>query len=151
MQLRGMPSVNHDQLWGELNDIAHPSERPLPDELRSYYVALYVLMNRLQPTTVCEIGVRAGYSSYTIMRACPKATILGIEANGDESNTDTSGGKLDFYKHALETLKAYPFRLMLANSHDIQRLPFFDMIYVDGDHTYDGCLQDLRLARDACR
>ena len=31
----------------------------------------------------------------------------------------------------------------------MQRLPEADLIYIDGDHTYRGCLNDLRLAEQS--
>ena len=32
------------------------------------------------------------------------------------------------------------------DSHRIKRLPESDLVYVDGDHSFEGCLSDLRLA-----
>lgn len=41
---------------------------------------------------------------------------------------------------------AFKSMLMVVNSHAIKRLPQFDLIYIDRDHSHAGCLQDLELA-----
>ena len=105
----------------------------------------FELAGRLNPKRVCEIGVRAGYSAFTVLSANPDAHVLGIEANLDHEKEDAHGGQKGFYRHALQILEPFDFELLLVNSHDIKLLPRFDLIYVDGDHSFNGCLSDLEL------
>ena len=138
--------MSEEQLWLELNAIAHERDAPLPESWKTNYWTLYQLVRQLRPRTICEIGVRAGYSAYVMLRANPTASVLGIEANFDEAVQATSGGKKDFYKHALSTLADYDFDVILADSHSLARIPAVDLVYVDGDHSREGCFRDLDLA-----
>jgi len=137
------------QLWVELNDIAHPHDRPLPAEWQPYYWALFQLARRLAPRRIVEIGVRAGYSAFTMLRACPEARLLGIEGDLDERRENTHGGRRGMVQHAVKILHGSAAQILIVNSHDIRALPICDLVYVDGDHTGEGCLADLRLATAA--
>jgi tetratricopeptide (TPR) repeat protein len=112
---------------------------------------LYAASRLTQPINYLEIGVRRGRSVSTVAKGCPSVNIYafdmwqqnyaGMENPGpkfvqDELNKHGHAGKLDFIN---------------GNSHETLPLFFkqnpgldFDMITVDGDHTEEGALQDLR-------
>jgi ADP-heptose:LPS heptosyltransferase len=134
------------EFWERFLAIVHPVDQPVPDTWRSYYGTLFELARELRPRRVCEIGVRAGYSAFAILSANPAAFMLGIEADLDEATQNTHWGRQGLYRHAEKILAPFDYQLLIADSHALARLPRCDLIYIDGDHTFDGCLADLRLA-----
>jgi predicted O-methyltransferase YrrM len=108
------------------------------------YAALWRTVRELAPKRIVEIGTRAGYSAWTILRACPDATVEGFDLDCDEH-----GGFKGAHEHARAVLPADRFRLTIADSHTLERLPECDVVYVDGDHSREGALQDLRLGLTA--
>ena len=52
--------------------------RPTEEALQ-YYEVKHAIAKRLQPKSICEIGVRAGYSAYAFLSAAPAAEFLGID------------------------------------------------------------------------
>jgi hypothetical protein len=134
------------EFWQRFLTIVHPIDQPVPDTWRRYYGTLFDLASELHPRRVCEIGVRAGYSAFAILSANPEAVMLGIEADLDEATENTHWGCKGLHHHAETILAPFDYQLLIANSHSIERLPRCDLIYIDGDHTFDGCLADLRLA-----
>ena len=53
--------------------------RPTEEALR-YYEMKHAIVKRLRPESICEIGVRAGYSLYAFLSAAPAAEYLGIDS-----------------------------------------------------------------------
>lgn len=105
------------------------------------YTALWQEVRKIAPKKIVEIGTRAGYSAWTMLRACPEATVVAFDLDCDEH-----GGYKGAHENARRILPADRFELTIKNSHDIDRLPECDLVYVDGDHTEDGAMQDLELA-----
>jgi hypothetical protein len=127
-----------DAFMRTLPERDHRGESWLP-----IYAALWRTVRELRPQRVVEIGVRAGQSAWTILDACPGAELHGIDLDGD---IEQSGGFSGAHEHARRLLEGRPFALQLADSHTLDRIPPCDLCYVDGDHSEDGCYQDLRLA-----
>lgn len=134
--------MTDDQYFAELMAFARPEDHAMLAGLRGAYVALWRIAQQYKPRTVIEIGVRCGYSALTFgMANPPDVHILGIEGDIDEV---TRGCWLE----AERKLRGeyIDIRVIVANSHDIRRLPQADLVYVDGDHSVDGCHADLLLA-----
>ncbi len=110
----------------------------------SIYSALWHLIRELNPQTIVEIGTRAGYSAQTFLWASDTVKVKGIDANIAEH-----GGFVGAMNHALAVLPPDRFELTIANSHELQELPECELVYVDGDHSRSGALQDLHLALTA--
>jgi Methyltransferase domain/Glycosyltransferase family 9 (heptosyltransferase) len=110
------------------------------------YSTLFRVVRDLQPKSIVEIGVRAGYSAWTMLRACPQASVYGIDFDGDEREVDASGGFKGACRYAMRLLKDEKFELLIADSHTLDKVPECDLLYVDGDHSSSGAYQDLLLA-----
>ena len=135
-----------EDFWARFLSIVHPGDKPIPAAWKRYYCTLFELARELRPARLCEIGVRAGYSAFAMLCACPTAAMLGIEVDIDDGTSKGHWGCSALSLHAESILTPFNHRLLIADSHDLRRLPRSDLIYVDGDHTRDGCLADLRLA-----
>jgi FkbM family methyltransferase len=141
-----IPSSAAADFWTRFFSIVHPIDQPFPDAWRQYYLTLFDLAAQLRPKRICEIGARAGYSAFTMLSANPSAFMLGIEADLDETVCDTHGGRKGLCRHAEKILAPFNYQLLIADSHSLVELPRCDLVYIDGDHTLEGCLGDLRLA-----
>jgi predicted O-methyltransferase YrrM len=90
---------------------------------------------------VLEVGFNAGHSALLILSSNPQAKYLGVDI-GEHSYTAPAATVL---KHFF----GVRFELVIADSRTfLNELVFekrkFDLIHVDGDHSYQSCLSDLR-------
>jgi hypothetical protein len=73
------------------------------------------------------------------------AFLLGIDNDGDQH-----GGAPGMIQHARSILAGRDFALLVYDSQKLDSLPgAFDLVHVDGDHSYAGTQHDLRLAWSA--
>jgi len=121
-----------------------------PSQVRSEFKRFAALVAKQRPKFVLEIGTLFGGTLLVISRlADPGATIISV---------DLPGGKFGAGYHWLRTpiFRCFPTKgqrlhLLRANSHDLgtqsrvrellqgQKL---DLLFIDGDHTYDGVKED---------
>lgn len=113
------------------------------------YQKLHEVVSEMQPCVIVEIGVRCGYSAWTMAEASPGSLILGYDLDGDENEVNTHTGYRGACIHAVEIMRPYDFHLTIVDSHQLVRLPRCELVYVDGDHTEAGCYADLCLADQA--
>lgn len=135
--------------YADLLDNWLPDDPVEPDQpwLRRWLHDRYEIVARLQPRTIVEIGVRAGYSAFAMLSAAPDAKYLGIDIR-----TNAHGGLIGGHEHAARILERFPNAEFLhADSQEMRVLPWegIDLIHIDGDHSYEGCLHDLNLALDS--
>ena len=104
------------------------------------YPQLWRVVQEIAPKRIVEIGTRAGYSAWTMLRACPEATVEAFDLDCDEH-----GGYNGAHEHARRILPPDRFRLTIVDSHTLDRLPACDVALVDGDHTSEGAYLDLCL------
>jgi hypothetical protein len=110
------------------------------------YATLWQVVRGLRPQRIVEIGVRAGYSSWTMLQAAPGASLLAIDANIDPHRGNSHGGYLDAWRHAATINAGSDWQLLVADSHQLDVLPACDAVFIDGDHTLEGCTNDMVLA-----
>jgi hypothetical protein len=118
--------------------------RELPD-VRANYAAYAEIAAQLRPTSIYEIGVRAGYSAYAMMANAPVKLYHAIDL--DEG---TEGGVVGYATHAGRMLSGeFPdaeIKVEIGDSQLLIELPrHYDLIHVDGSHSHDGALHDLEL------
>jgi hypothetical protein len=122
-----------------------------PDLVRRIYREKYQIAALLQPRTLLEIGVRAGYSAAAFLSAVPDCTYLGLDAD-----KAVHGGWPGAPEKARATLKCHfngRADVVFVDTQQVVSLPpiSVDLVHVDGDHSYGGCLHDLQLAAGAAR
>jgi len=108
-----------------------------------YYRLKYSIAKAIAPRSICEIGVRFGYSAITFLSACPHATYLGID-----NNSANFGGVLNAVKWAESILHGYQYEIVIADSQKLSSLPGgpYDLVHVDGQQDGEGTFHDLELA-----
>jgi len=121
-------------------------------QYKQYYPVKYNICKQQNPKIMIEIGVRAGYSAWTFLQACPNMKYIGIDANNGKFGGQ--GGKDGSYsKWAKNILKPYDVTLIDQDTQKVDKLGFsqIDFIHVDGDHTSEGVQHDLDLAYEAVK
>ena len=117
------------------------------NEYKKYYKVKYDICKKQSPCRIVEIGVRAGYSAWTFLQACPNAEYIGIDA--DNGTHGGQGGESGiFSKWAASILKNYDVKFFKLDTQVISNLNIInvDLFHVDGDHTSAGVQHDLDLA-----
>lgn len=123
----------------------------------SDYYPLYNALFRaaaIQPKPrMLEIGVRTGYMALVFARATPGAAhYVGVDPDVylPDGLKRTRRALKQFQRERPE----FGFELVSGSSHDtsirqrLHRMPRFDLIHIDGDHSLEGKIADLALCRD---
>jgi predicted O-methyltransferase YrrM len=98
---------------------------------RKYFLKYLIEQNNY--TTMAEVGVRDGRTTFYLLDNCPNLTIYGI----DLSNAG-------YYNNEIKA--KYNDRLIpiQGNSHlAADRVPQVDLVFIDADHSYNGCRGDI--------
>ncbi len=121
-------------------------DSPMTDKWEKRYRAKWDLTKRytegVDKPSIFEIGIRAGFFARTMLAAAGSgATYLGID--NDEERC---------MEYARAFLVNYKAILIEGDSHALKTMDDkFDIVHIDGDHSYEGCLADLRLARTCAK
>jgi predicted O-methyltransferase YrrM len=131
--------------WKFTRDIICPKDAKSLDRYEAYreqYRVKYDLAKRFNPKRILEIGVRAGYSAYAFLSACPYAAYTGIDAeNGTHGG---EGGPWMWWARKLLGDRNATF--IEADSQEMAGIQgTYDFIHIDGDHTTIGLLHDLSI------
>lgn len=114
------------------------------EQYKEYYKVKYNICKKQNPKVIAEIGVRAGYSGWTFLQACPEAEYIGFDAN---NGTHGGQGGVDgrYFEWAKKILSPYNNTLidMDTQTVDVLDIKNVDFFHVDGDHTTKGVQHDL--------
>jgi predicted O-methyltransferase YrrM len=117
------------------------------EQYKEYYKVKYNICKEANPQVIAEIGVRAGYSAWAFLQACPNAKYIGIDAdNGTHGGSGGEDGS--FNNWARKILEPYQCEFLKIDTQKTDDLNVHnvDMFHVDGDHTVEGVQHDLDLA-----
>jgi len=98
---------------------------------RKYFLRHLIEKNNF--TTMAEVGVRDGRTTFYLLDKCPDLIIYGIDL--DTSKFFTSAVK-EKYGDRLVPIQGYSDQV--AN-----KIPQVDLVFIDADHGYEGCKKDI--------
>ena len=109
-------------------------------------------MRKYNCAIVCEIGVQNGYNFSEMIRHNPKVAVAvdSWKDDGVISRNDVAFSQEELdkqYNYFKKEMSDKPFvNIYREYSFDAVRYfndSYFDFVYIDADHTYEGCLQDI--------
>jgi hypothetical protein len=117
----------HD--WFELNQA-----------VENHYVHKASVCADVRPKRVIEIGTRCGYSLVAFAIAAPEARYYCFDGATDPDS-------FDCLAHWASVVERWVIdaSLVVVDTKHVRSLPPADFAHVDGDHSFDGALRDLRL------
>jgi predicted O-methyltransferase YrrM len=97
----------------------------------------------MSPCTVLEVGTASGSSCAWVASQCPEDSFLCVDVFKYDPEHDPER-RQHFYSNQRSNMSLFSGTLeeCLAANRDAR----FNLILVDADHSYEGCLSDLRLA-----
>jgi len=103
---------------------------------RKYFLKYLIEKNNF--TTMAEVGVRDGRTTFYLLDNCPNLIIYGIDLSNAGYYNDTIKEK---YGNRLIPIEGY--------SHLVaDKVPNVDIIFIDADHSYNGCKGDILAYKD---
>jgi len=133
--------LSKTQIRQHLMQMVHPNDGvPYIKRHLDLLFNKHKLVARLQPKSICEIGVRCGYSMLMFKLAVPHAKLLGIDYGKAEH-----GGFVGAIEHAIKYVE---FLLIERDSQKIEKWLYtsHEFWHIDGDHSAQGTYHDLSIA-----
>jgi cephalosporin hydroxylase len=124
-----------------------------PWQERSEIGGLLAMIERIEPKTILEIGTSNGGTLFLFARVAAKDAVI---ASVDLPHGEFGGGYPPWRGHLYRSFASdgQEIRLLRADSHDPRTLDevramlggrTVDVLFIDGDHTYDGVKQDYEM------
>lgn len=153
----GRPAVSWDQLIDTISRFEDGFFRPA--QVRAEIRAALEEIERLQPQRVLEIGTSRGGTFYLLCRAsAPSATLISLDLPGGRWGGGYSNWKTFVFRRLAPPDQSVHF--VRGNSHEpaskhqVQKVlggQLLDVLFIDGDHSYEGVKPDFLLYRDLVR
>lgn len=121
-----------------------------------------------RPLLGVEIGVYKGELSEALFRSYPHLTLVMVDAwseanpnpryfdSGDAHARITQRAHDEAYAECLANVMPYRHRALVLRAHSLDVALIcpnaaFDFVFIDADHSYEGCAQDISRWRDKVR
>tara|TARA_Y100000385_G_scaffold204933_1_gene212280 strand:+ start:450 stop:938 length:489 start_codon:yes stop_codon:yes gene_type:complete len=85
-------------------------------------------------TTMCEVGVRDGRTTFYLLDKIPTLTIYAVDLDTTLFYNDTINQK---YKDRLIPIQGKSVSVS-------PKVPNVDLVFIDADHSYNGCYSDIK-------
>jgi predicted O-methyltransferase YrrM len=85
-------------------------------------------------TTMCEVGVRDGRTTFYLLDKIPTLTIYAVDLDTTLFYNDTINQK---YKDRLIPIQGKSVSVS-------PKVPNVDLVFIDADHSYNGCYTDIK-------
>jgi len=102
---------------------------------RKYF--LKYLIEKYDYTSMIEVGVRDGRTTYFLLDNIPNLTIYAVDKNTSFATKD----KIEKYGNRLVPIKG-------LSSEVADQMPSVDIIFIDADHRYEPCKNDIILYKE---
>ena len=134
----------------------------LPPNCFDYYEIYYALSKYYQPKSILEIGVRYGYSLYSMVCGSDvienvagydlEETLNGYHLPNNLNYHNKSKFEIVQENFDLFCNKKINLNLKYVNTQKINELnDYYDLIHIDGDHSIEGKLHDLEITKNKCK
>jgi len=103
------------------------------------YKFLYGFVSLVKPKRILDVGTNYGVSAITMAMALRDA---GLEESRVYT-IDVSDVVLNVARKQIELMNLSGYIVVIhGTTLSIDKEMFFDVVFIDGDHTFDGCLRD---------
>jgi len=103
------------------------------------YKFLYGFISLVKPDTVIDIGTNYGVSAIAMAMALRDANLT----NSKILSIDVNSTLIEIAKCQIEEMGLSKYvETLHGTSSDIDENLFFDVAFIDGDHTFEGCERD---------
>jgi len=111
------------------------------EDFKKYYQIKYNIIQRFNPKTMVEIGVRTGYSAHTFLSAVPGMKYIGLDANNNTHGGQN--GPWTWWAEKILSEAEFNFEIIETDTQNMMEVPAADFYHIDGDHTVAGVMHDL--------